>query len=787
MIQHTETKCFLRWLTAGLMLCWLGLSSAVMAAEAGDVQKQVVEAAKKLDGIETDLARKNLTESELRDWLGSLTVQHTVAQTCVTTQEAQLNSLTEALASLGEASKVEPPEVRSKRRDLERDKIAVDKQLAQCRLLLLRSGELHDTVNAQLKEVLARRLLAKGPNLLLVIMDHLHDLPGWGRQLQDFLLQGSGFEFLNNTDRVILALLLITGIASGIGVRRRIRKGIELRPDQATTFSEHFLTACVATFGHFAPHLLSTLLAAGYLFYRTGDESPVPFLNVLAYGLPIYYFLLASMLVFLAPKRPGKQLFDLDPKLMRALGRRLRILLALAFIIYLFITALVVQRLPDAALYSARGLIVGLFALNLIWVVWLLGRFPGLAGTLWLRIVAYLLLFGVVVADWLGYRNLALSGFRGVVGSMVAFGLLALFSTLLGEFFDNLDAARKPRHQRIRELLGVIPGRAITGLVWVRLISTIALWSLFAMALLRAWDLSDATTQGLQERLSQGLQIGSLHIEPMRFLLALLVTALLLALSGWFRSRLDRRWLMKTRMDRGAREAMVTITGYAGTAVAVLIGLGITGMDFSNLAIIFGALSVGIGFGLQNIVNNFVSGLILLFERPVKTGDWVVVGNTEGYVKRIRIRSTQIQTFDRADVIVPNSDLISNQVTNWMLYDMTGRLRLPIGVAYGSDTQLVKEILLRLADEHPSVLTDGSVPAPKVLFLGFGDSSLNFELRAHVRNIDERLQVVSDLNFALDAAFREQGIEIPFPQRDLHVRSYPPLAPGPSPETGRDA
>jgi small-conductance mechanosensitive channel len=151
-----------------------------------------------------------------------------------------------------------------------------------------------------------------------------------------------------------------------------------------------------------------------------------------------------------------------------------------------------------------------------------------------------------------------------------------------------------------------------------------------------------------------------------------------------------------------------------------------------------------------------------------------VVGNTEGYVKRISIRSTQIQTFDRADVIVPNSELISQQVTNWMLYDSQGRARIPVGVAYGSDTQKVKLILEKIGRDHPSVITDGSYPEPKVLFLGFGDSALNFELRCFVRNVDNRLQVVSDINFAIDAAFRAEGVEIPFPQRDLHLRSLPP-------------
>ena len=181
---------------------------------------------------------------------------------------------------------------------------------------------------------------------------------------------------------------------------------------------------------------------------------------------------------------------------------------------------------------------------------------------------------------------------------------------------------------------------------------------------------------------------------------------------------------------------------------------------------------MGIGFGLQNIVNNFISGIILLFERPIRTGDWIVVGNTEGYVRKISIRSTQIETFDRADVIVPNSELISNQVTNWMLRDPWGRVIVPVGVAYGSDVEKVREVLLQAARSHPLVITeDIRVGPPRVLFRGFGDSSLNFEIRFFIRNVDQRLSTQSDLNFAIEKGLREANIEIPFPQRDLHLRS----------------
>ncbi|HKK13868.1 MAG TPA: mechanosensitive ion channel domain-containing protein, partial [Gammaproteobacteria bacterium] len=327
--------------------------------------------------------------------------------------------------------------------------------------------------------------------------------------------------------------------------------------------------------------------------------------------------------------------------------------------------------------------------------------------------------------------------------------------------------------RRLRKTLGIGASDPLPGMVAVRVLTTMVLWVVFILSILRIWGLSAPVVQKVQGYLVNGFNVGSLQIIPGRIAVAAFTLLVLVAATSWFRSRLERRWLTKTRMERGAREAMVAITGYLGIALAVIIALGVAGFQYKNLAIIAGALSLGIGFGLQNIVNNFVSGLILLFERPIRTGDWIVVGSTEGYVKRIRIRSTQIQTFDRADVIVPNSELISGQVTNWMLHDTRGRVRVPVGVAYGSDTEKVKQLMLEAAAVHPQIITDDSAPQPVVLFREFGDSSLNFELRAYITNIDMRLVVISDLNFAIDAAFRANGVEIPFPQRDLHIRDWP--------------
>ena len=260
---------------------------------------------------------------------------------------------------------------------------------------------------------------------------------------------------------------------------------------------------------------------------------------------------------------------------------------------------------------------------------------------------------------------------------------------------------------------------------------------------------------------------------PAQIIGGILVFAALLIVIGWIKRWIDRRWLQHIVIERGAREALITLFGYVAFVIALLVGLTQAGVDLRGLAIVSGALALGIGFGLQEIANNFVSGLILLFERPIRTGDFVTVGETEGFVRKISIRATEIETLDNQNMLVPNSELVSGRVTNWVLRDPYGRLRVNVGVAYGSDITLVRDILEQVAREHSEVITDGRAPAPRALFMGFGDSSLDFELRCRINRIERRFTVASDLNFAIDREFREAGISIPFPQRDLHVVSYP--------------
>lgn len=238
-------------------------------------------------------------------------------------------------------------------------------------------------------------------------------------------------------------------------------------------------------------------------------------------------------------------------------------------------------------------------------------------------------------------------------------------------------------------------------------------------------------------------------------------------------TRIARRWLAdrylpETQLSESVQNSITVGFGYAGFILSSMVAFSSAGLNLENIAIIAGALSVGIGFGLQAIVSNFISGIILLAERPVAVGDWIAVDGHEGYVRKISVRATEIQTFDRSTVIVPNSNLITSSVINHMHENMMGRMVLPVGVSYDSDVDLVTDLLVNAAKGHSKTLSD---PEPFVIFKSFGDSSLDFLLYAYFSDVNEVVKAKSDIHYSILQAFRENDIEIPFPQSDIRV--YP--------------
>ena len=263
-------------------------------------------------------------------------------------------------------------------------------------------------------------------------------------------------------------------------------------------------------------------------------------------------------------------------------------------------------------------------------------------------------------------------------------------------------------------------------------------------------------------------QLGQTWVSLATMVQFVFLVAIVIFVSRFVRRLLRQRLLARTKLDVGLQYALSRIVSYVVLVLGLLIGLETLGINLSSLTVIAGALGVGIGFGLQNIVSNFFSGLIILAERPIQIGDRVDVGGTVGDVIRIGARSTSILTNDNITMIIPNSEFISSRVTNWSIGDPKVRFRIPVGVSYGSDPHLVEKLLLEVAAANAHVLKD---PRPTVRFIEFADSALNFELRAWSIDMVNRPGALrSELNFAIWDKFKQHGIEIPFPQRDVHLK-----------------
>ncbi|WP_454917849.1 DUF3772 domain-containing protein [Xanthobacter sediminis] len=383
------------------------------------------------------------------------------------------------------------------------------------------------------------------------------------------------------------------------------------------------------------------------------------------------------------------------------------------------------------------------------------GQSHPMEGRHWVRFLVWLVVALVMGALITGYVSFAAFVASRVVVASAILGILYVLYGLIDAFFGSGLAADTPRARHLSKTLGLkATSLELMGVIVAGLLKVL-LFVVGAFLIVGSWGASSADVMDTVERVSFGVRIGNITItlSSVLYAAAFLLVGIVIArgLQRWIATAL----LPRTGLEPSLQSSISTIVGYVGVIIAIVASMSELGLNLENLALVAGALSVGIGFGLQAIVSNFVSGLILLAERPIRVGDTINVKGEEGYVRRISVRSTEIETFDRASVIVPNTDLITGMVKNWTHANTTGRIIVTLNVSYDADAEEVRDILVGCACAHPQVLQS---PPPRVFLTKFTDGGLVFELRCVVANVDYSLTVKSDLHFQVLARFRAAGI-----------------------------
>ena len=676
----------------------------------------------------------------------------------------------------------EAAEITQQRRQIEQTIADIEARIKQAELIAARAEEQLKQLSQARQTELQQHLLTRSPSLFSGTV--------WrraGREVERFVVQTvaafSPAETTTSTVKPIPLVWLGLALTASIILLWPVRKGLlrHYGPNEQTTDPSYWQRTLAAFAEGTARGLLPAAAVALIMAAVLGQLLDNNLLRnlVIGAGAGLIFYLLVSALLraTLAPAVPAWRLVALSDQRCRRLAWRVEALAA-ACAVLLALYLYTRHWTPlDAALETVAKLISSTVLALLI--------LPLLRKSLWqsasvqhtaapqqarllalLRVPLVLLSLSVPVLALAGYTNLASFLIIHLIGSaVIVCGFLLLRklflevgNTILSARKLNVDQeAAKPSHLRF----------------WLELVvdSVLALPALALLALF--WGIPQATLTLWGRTFLEGVTIGELTFSPGDILLAVCVFVAVLIITRVLKRVLRDRVIARTGLDQGVQHSLVIGFGYLGILCAILLTVAVLGLSLTNLALIFGALSIGIGLGLQNVVNNFVSGLILLIQRPIKVGDWVVIGPHEGYVKSIQAISTELETYDHASVIIPNSEMVSSAVVNWTHTNRTIRISVQVGVAYGSDIQQVREILMRCAAASDEVLQH---PEPEVLFTGFGPSSLDFELGAYILNADNRKDVSSDIRTAVAQALDEAGIAIPFPQQEILLKNADRIA-----------
>lgn len=760
-------------------------------APAVPIPERLKKAETELEEIATADKQKNVADEELQKMREKLTPLQVELLAINEKLAADFAAAKARLDQLGAKPKdgalAESAAVAEQRAKLKEGFDQVDALFKRSKVALVRLQQLDGEITNRRRALLQSVLLKQSRSALhpLLWYDVARAIPdslrstGWVLgNWTDFAvtrLNASGWvKFLAFLAVLVTLYVILWLFARSILLRRETKKPGE--------FEKVRNAICVAVVIFAVPSITAFALFEGLRYFGLVSTTVEPLAAVLLQSVQRIALTAGLARGILAPAKPDWRLINVDTERAKRLTR-------LAFRVMCLVAGLrvleVLMNMTAAPLEMTQAvLIVMTLAVALTIAVTLYGtanvaaqldaelgpvieQQPAYIG-LW-RLAIWSSVFIILGANILGYLNVAVFTVDQIVRVtfifITAFLLVRLIATGLAEGLQKDSFAGG----LVTSTFGLQP----SSLQQITIILSGA-FKLFviiaaAVALLTPLGVETVSIASTLNALVFGYDIGGVRISlsSVAIALGLLIAGYLAAraFQGW----LEQSYLPSTSLDSGLQNSISTSARYVGIIAAIAFSLGYLGLNFEKLAFVAGALSLGIGFGLQAIVSNFVSGLILLWERSVKVGDWVVIGTDEGYVRRINVRSTEIETFDRQMVIVPNSNLISGVVKNWVKYNTTGRVTVPVGVSYDTDPEQVRTILLEIAKTHELVMDE---PAPMVNFADFGDSSLNFELRCYVSNIDKALSVRSYMRFEIYRRFKEAGIEIPFPQRDINLRDF---------------
>lgn len=735
-----------------------------------------------LDQIEQSIGREGMTDQALSEARASLEPVRGDLRTATEGFEQRLRDVDERRKQLGDppaaGAPPEDPAIVAERGRLNQRHVEIDAALKQARLLSLRGDDLADRITDKRRNLFTQQLLnrsssALDPAFWVNVAGKVPETFGgvtWLlRSWWSFARDSGGYGRIAAALATILALLI-----GAVVLTRWVKSHVTVPAMSGTRFAQAFLALIT---------MLRTVITvpavvAGVVFIIDGfslmPQRIMEISNGLMTATVIASFGRAVGVGLFAPDEPGRRMLTMSDGTARLMAWHLtwaaRILGAV-----IFINVVLRALVANVSLTVATSIFLAVVIAGLLChFLFRIGRdsedADDVSGAHWLRGAGWLLIVGIAVSLVTGYVGLAAFLAGRFLVALGVIGALYIGLVFTDSLFTDILTANTPRGRKVAAFFGIKP-RAIDLIgTLLSAVLRLLLIMMVLLPLLGPWGIFAADFLGVVREAAFGFRIGDVTIS-----ISNILSAAALLFIGILATRGAQRWLQthflpRTSLDPGLQNSVSAIFGYACIVGVLGLVLAAIGIDLQKITLVAGALSIGIGFGLQAVVSNFISGLILLAERPIRVGDIINVKGEEGQVRRIHVRATEIETADRASVIIPNSELITGVVKNWTHANTLSRVVVRIGVGYDSDVEKVREILLEVASAHQHLMTS---PAPVVFLTSIADSAINFELSGVVRNISDGGGVKSDLYFAILKRFRAEKITIPNPMREVVWRDPP--------------